>query len=67
MDATWDDSGTITAGHSVMALPAVSYEPNPRNWVVSRMAPDIALLALVAFYLFIAAMDVYYSLTMQVC
>ncbi len=66
MDATWDDAGVITATHTVLALPAISYEPNPADWVVSRMAPDIVLLVLVAFYSAMTFTDLHFTFHIQV-
>jgi hypothetical protein len=52
--------------HIFQALPAVEYSSDVTGWVPSRMAPDLALLVLVAIYLSISFTDVYYSFAMGV-
>lgn len=49
----------------MQALPAIEYSRTPTAWKPSRMGPDLALLALVAVYLAITGLDIYFALSSQ--
>ncbi|KAJ9523171.1 hypothetical protein QJQ45_024097, partial [Haematococcus lacustris] len=61
----WQQDGRIVGTHQVQALPVPDYGAGTGQWVLARLAPDLALLLLVVTYCALTAVDVGFTLARQ--